>query len=166
MGIVYLRATTAPNGNYQNLAATLSHSQLDNNMTLFVRNDVANNMSGNFGVTGTITATSNITAYGSVSDITLKENIVAIDSPLDKISKLNGYYFNYIGDEQRLIGVIAQEVEQVLPELVYEFTPVGKEEVKKAVRYEILTALLLEGIKELQAKVDTLEKQIQELQSK
>lgn len=163
MGTVYLRNTAAPNGNYVNRATTLSYADLDNNMLLFVRNDVANNMTGNFGVTGTITATSNITAYGTVSDISLKENIVQIDNSLEKIDKLTGYYYNYIGKSDRLIGVVAQEVEKTMPEIVYEFVPVGETETKKAVRYETITALLIEGIKELKKKVETLEKEISAL---
>lgn len=56
MGTVYLRTTTAPDGTYQNLATTLTQSQLDNNMVLFLRNDVNDTMSGNLTVTGTISS--------------------------------------------------------------------------------------------------------------
>lgn len=117
--------------------------------------------SSNVTVAGTIVASGDITAFGSVSDITMKENIVPFRGALDKINNINGYYFNYKNDPRRLIGVIAQEVEKEMPELVYNFTPIDKEEeTKKAVKYELLTAVLLEAIKELNAKVEDLQNQL------
>ena len=56
MGTVYLRNTSAPDGTYQNLGAVLTHAQLDNNMTLFLRNDTSDTMSGNLTVTGSVSA--------------------------------------------------------------------------------------------------------------
>lgn len=58
MGTVYLRNTSAPDGTYQNLGAVLTHAQLDNNMTLFLRNDTSDTMSGNLTVTGSVSAAS------------------------------------------------------------------------------------------------------------
>lgn len=58
MGTVYLRNTTAPDGTYQNLGAVLTHAQVDNNMTLFLRNDTSDTMSGNLTVTGSVSAAS------------------------------------------------------------------------------------------------------------
>lgn len=58
MGTVYLRNTSAPDGTYQNLAGVLTHAQLDNNMTLFLRNDTSDTMSGNLTVTGSVSAAS------------------------------------------------------------------------------------------------------------
>lgn len=57
MGTVFLRTTTAPDGTYQNLGTTLTQGQLDNNMTLFLRNDVSDSMSGNLTINGSLTAT-------------------------------------------------------------------------------------------------------------
>jgi hypothetical protein len=111
-------------------------------------------------VSGAIVATGDVTAFGTISDRTLKENIVPFTGALDKVNSINSYYFNYKNDPRRLIGVIAQELEPHLPELVYEFTPVGTEETKKAVKYELLTAVLLEAIKELNAKVEDLQNQL------
>lgn len=82
------------------------------------------------------------------SDIRLKENIVAIDNALEKVLKLNGVSFNWVdrvrGGEQKKIGLIAQEVRKVLPELVGE-TPDGY----LTVNYKDIPALLIEAIKEL-----------------
>ena len=59
-----------------------------------------------------------------------------------------------------MIGVIAQELEVVAPELVYEFEDLQTKEMSKAVRYSQITALLIEAIKELNAKVTDLQNQL------
>jgi hypothetical protein len=109
---------------------------------------------------GTIVANSTITAYGDASDIRLKENVVRIDNALDKVMKMNGYYFNYIGKPDRMIGVIAQEVEPILKEVVYEYENIETEEKNKAVHYGNITALLIEAIKELKAEVAELKSKL------
>ena len=58
MGTVYLRSTTAPDGTYQNLGRVLTHGEVDNNMQLFLRNDVSDTMTGNLTVNGSVSATS------------------------------------------------------------------------------------------------------------
>lgn len=98
-----------------------------------------------------------ITAFGSVSDRNRKENIVKIDNALDKVSQISGYTFNYIGDDTPMTGVIAQELEEVLPEVVYETeSPDGTQ--SKAVRHGNIVGLLIESIKELKAEIDELKK--------
>jgi hypothetical protein len=110
-------------------------------------------------VTGAITATGDITAFFT-SDRNLKQNIVNIENSLDKVSKLNGVYYNWTKEaleknthlvDQKEVGVIAQDVEVVLPELV-----ATREDGSKAVRYERLCAVLIESIKELKKEIDTL----------
>lgn len=87
----------------------------------------------------------------TVSDKTMKENITDIDSPLDKVINLKGVYFEWInkesGGKDRKIGFIAQEVEKIVPELVYTY-----ENGIKTVHYKEVTALLVEAIKELYGK--------------
>ena len=104
---------------------------------------------------GTFTATSNITAY---SDITLKENIETIPNALDKVLALRGVSFNRKDheDKPRQIGVIAQEVEEVIPEVV-----ITGEEGIKSVAYGNLVGLLIESIKELKAEVNELKAQLE-----
>lgn len=104
------------------------------------------------GNSGDITAEGNVTAYGSVSDITMKENIVPINGALEKIQQLGGYLFNYKGDDTPMTGVMAQELLKVMPEAVYEVEKDG--ETKYAVRHGNLVGLLIEAIKELSAKLD------------
>ena len=114
------------------------------------------------GTTGEIRATNNITAFYS-SDKRLKENIVNIPNALDKLMDINGVEFDWSSEymeahggqddlfnRKHQVGVIAQEVEKVLPEIVAD-RPDGY----KAVRYEQLVPLLIEAIKELKTEIDT-----------
>lgn len=86
----------------------------------------------------------NVKAYYA-SDIRLKSNIKKIDGALDKIDKISGYTFDM--DGKREAGIIAQEIKEVLPEVVGEFEKDG--EVYLNVDYPKIIALLVEAIKEL-----------------
>ena len=110
-------------------------------------------------ITGAITATGDITAFQS-SDKTLKENIFNIENPLDKVSKLNGVYYNWTSEAQekydhfgkeKEVGVIAQDVEEVLPEIV-----ATREDGTKAVKYDRICALLIEAVKDLKKEIEEL----------
>jgi hypothetical protein len=109
-------------------------------------------------VKGAITAEGDITAFYT-SDINLKTKIETITGALGKVTTLSGITFNWNekaqGKDQtrREAGVIAQQIQQVLPEAVAE-----REDGTLAVRYEQLVPLLLEAIKELKAEVDLLKK--------
>jgi hypothetical protein len=110
---------------------------------------------GSLRVNGTIEGTGDIVAYYS-SDVKLKDNISNISFPLEKIEQLNGVQFawNSLAEDKtgEEYGVIAQEVERVLPLAVAE-----RDNGYKAVRYEKLIPLLIESIKELSEKVKQLE---------
>jgi len=112
------------------------------------------------GTIGAILASNDVVAFAS-SDERLKENITLIENPLDKILQLGGYEFDWIQNQEihvhsgHDIGVIAQEVEKVLPELV-----TTRDNGYKAVKYEKIVALLIEGIKEQQSKINSLENEI------
>ena len=108
---------------------------------------------------GNLITTGDITAFGSLSDIRLKENIEPITSALDKVSQIGGYTFNYKKNpDVRMTGVIAQEVEKVLPEVIYTTTDINSDEENLAVRYENMIGLLVEAIKELKTEVEELKK--------
>jgi hypothetical protein len=107
-----------------------------------------------------ITSIGDVTAYGTPSDIKLKENIERIPNGLEMIESLNGYTFNYIGKTDRMIGVIAQELEKIAPELVYETESLETGETSKAVRYSQITAILIEAVKELSAEIKELKKRL------
>ena len=80
------------------------------------------------------------------SDARLKENITTLDSPLEQINKLRGVSFDWSKTGEHSMGMIAQEVEKIYPYLVKENDLNGM----KAVNYNALIGLLIEGIKELQ----------------
>ncbi len=94
----------------------------------------------------------------TISDKRLKHDIEKIDSALDKVSELNGYTFSYNKNGKRAAGVIAQEVEKVLPCAVENKSLVfhtGEEGVEyKTVKYDQLHGLLIEAIKELKEKLE------------
>ena len=111
-------------------------------------------------VTGAIYATGNVVAY---SDRRIKENVVQIDTALEKVNKLRGVYYNRIDDEdkEREIGFIAQEVNEVAPELVTYAEDVDQYGVK----YGNTTALLVEAVKELTQQVKDLKQEIEEIKN-
>ena len=107
---------------------------------------------------GHLICNGNITAFGSTSDIKLKENIEVIPDALDKVKQLKGITFNYKKDGKVSTGLIAQDLEKVLPEVVYEVSDIDNDEEKHlAVRYGNTVGLLVEAIKELSAKIEKLE---------
>ena len=106
---------------------------------------------------GAMIISGGLTQNGSPSDINLKENLVKISTPLDKISQINGYNFEWKegtparGNISNIVedaGVIAQEIEEVMPEIV------RMSDDNKVVNYNGLVALLIEGMKELKAEFD------------
>jgi hypothetical protein len=112
------------------------------------------------GVAGAILATNDVVAFAS-SDERLKENLEPIGSATEKVGQLTGYTFDWIPMEGihvhsgRDVGVIAQEVEKVLPEIVEE-----RGNGYKAVKYEKLTALLIQAVNEQQETIKELTKRI------
>ena len=104
----------------------------------------------------------NVIAYSTtISDERLKTDIVKIDSALDKIDQINGYTFTYTTDGKKSAGVIAQEVEKVLPSAITESTlplKMGEDDKTeyKTVQYDQLIGLLVEAVKELKAEVAEL----------
>jgi hypothetical protein len=102
-------------------------------------------------VTGVTTATD----FNSTSDINLKTNIKLIDDPLAKVMQINGVSFDWKHMNQSSAGVIAQDVEKVLPEIVRD-----AEDGHKTLNYNGLVGLLIEAVKELQQKINTLEERL------
>jgi hypothetical protein len=117
-------------------------------------------------INGAITATGDITAF-SASDIRFKENITAIESPIEKIKMISGNTYDWKAENKDIhgfegndVGVIAQEIEVVLPQLV-----VTRDNGYKAVKYDKLVALLIEGIKEQQKQIEDLSNKINKLET-
>ena len=139
---------------------TLISADDNGNVQLYYDNGVKlETTTGGIAVTGAITATGDITAFYT-SDETLKTNINIIENPMEKVAQLNGVYYNWTQEaqdkhshlgEEKEVGVIAQQVEKVLPEMVGT-----RDDGTKAVRYERMCALLIECVKDLQKQVDEL----------
>ena len=122
--------------------------RLDGNLDMRLEND------GDLHVDGNVVAYSTTT-----SDERLKKDIVKIDNALDKVSQLNGYTFEYIHDGKKSGGIIAQEVEAVMPSAVSEMKlPLKSDDDQeyKVVQYDQLHGLLIEAIKELKAEIEIL----------
>ncbi len=98
-------------------------------------------------------------AWNITSDVRLKKNIYQITGALKKINKIRGVFFDWKKDNKHSVGVVAQEVEDVLPEVV----TTGLDGYK-SVDYGKLTPLLIEAIKELKQKNDILEKRIKTIE--
>lgn len=99
-------------------------------------------------VNGSIRATGNITAN---SDLVLKKNLKLVDNPIDKLNQLNGYLYQWKENDEYQYGVIAQEVEKILPHAVQT----GANGIK-GVAYNQLIPVMIEAIKELNSEVKLL----------
>jgi hypothetical protein len=140
---------------YDNVDNTLDFNVADWTLTIdgdasgsATINDLANttltlditNITGNLTIGGDLSAAN----FDSTSDVALKENLNIIESPLEKISQLNGYTFNWKENKREAVGIVAQEVEKVFPQIVRT-----DENGIKRVSYDSLIPVMLEAIKEL-----------------
>ena len=144
--------------------ATESYVTSRGYITGYTEADTLNTVTGRGATTantiqvGLVRSTGDVVAYYS-SDERLKDNISLIPNALDKVSKLRGVEFDW-NDKQDVyqghdVGVIAQDVQEVLPELVQE-----RADGYLAVKYEKMVGLLIESIKELKTEVDDLKQQL------
>lgn len=97
----------------------------------------------------------NATSFNSLSDILSKENIKTLDNALSKILMMRGVSFTWKGTNDKSIGLIAQEVEHILPEVVST-----SEDGIKSVSYDSIIGLLIEGIKEQQQTIEQMKSSI------
>ena len=115
-------------------------------------------------VQGSVSATGDVIAYYQASDDRLKNRIGNIQGALEKVNRINGFTFTFNEearkhgfDDKLHVGVSAQELEQVLPEVVKPFSFENSESKFKRVEYEKIAPLLVESIKELTKRVEQLE---------
>tara|TARA_B100001778_G_scaffold65263_1_gene51209 strand:+ start:1579 stop:2853 length:1275 start_codon:yes stop_codon:yes gene_type:complete len=120
--------------------------QLGGNLDLNSKNITG---TGNIDITGTVTATD----INSASDIKLKKNIKAIENPISKIMGIEGVSFNWKSNNKPSLGVTADHLQNILPELV-------KEDDIKSVNYNGLVGLLIECVKNQQQQIDELKDQL------
>lgn len=159
-GASNIKATT---GEYLSLessgqAVIINHYNTDNIWLCTGGGDVGvgdTSPSYKLDVNGTIRATADVIAY---SDIRVKENINTIDNALEKVRNLRGVEYNKIGETEQKIGVIAQEVEKVIPQVVQE-----DKEGMKSVAYGNIVGVLIEAIKEQQEQIEDLKAQVERL---
>jgi hypothetical protein len=117
-------------------------------------------VTGGVGISGALYVGADIYSYAS-SDIRLKENLSKIDNSLEKLLKISGYeyYWNKIAQEMypertmQDVGVIAQEVKEIVPSAVVE-----REDGYLAVRYDKLIPLLIEAVKALKAEIEDMKR--------
>ena len=117
---------------------------------------------------GNLFHTGSINSNHSFSDERLKENIVEIPNALEKVTSLRGITFTRKDDGSVGTGLIAQELEKVLPEAVYKSKTIDSLEDNdaeewKAINYGNTVGLLVEAIKEQQVLIETLQKEVEEL---
>ena len=112
---------------------------------------------------GVLACANDVAAFSSLSDIRLKENIELINNPLNKIKSLRGVNFSYKKDGRKSTGLIAQELEKVLPNAVYTTQQIDDHEDIKAIRYGNVVGLLVEAIKEQQEQIEELKAKLEEV---
>ncbi|NDD55622.1 tail fiber domain-containing protein [bacterium] len=108
-------------------------------------------------------------SYGAISDAKLKENIVDATPKLEKLNQVRVVNFNMLGSEQKQIGVIAQELEQVFPGMVSESPDRDVEgndlgTTTKAVKYSVFVPMLIKAIQEQQALIESLTTRVSQLE--
>ena len=152
----------------------------------------SNNTHADIAIFGNGNVVNSNNSYGSVSDIKLKENVVNTSPKLDKLMQVRVVNYNLIGDDQKQIGVIAQEVEKIFPSVIDETKDTKQIEVEKErektledgtveiekytetetvetgettknVKYSVIYMMMLKGMQELNDKVDAQKQEIDEL---
>jgi len=99
----------------------------------------------------TVSNTVSAIHFDNVSDISLKENVVTIQNAIDTLNQLNPVSFNWKDTENKSYGLIAQEVEQILPTIVH-----SKPDGTKTVNYIEIIAFLIAAVKDLQNQIDDI----------
>jgi hypothetical protein len=109
-------------------------------------------------------------SYGQISDIKLKENIVDASNKLEELKQVRIKNFNFIGDSQKQIGVIAQELETIFPSMVEENPDLDEDgedlgTVTKSVKYSVFVPMLIKAMQEQQTVIEALEARITALEA-
>ena len=118
------------------------------------------NLAGKITVNGLDLMTQLAAGLVQPSDERLKENIETIQDSLQKVTAMRGVSYKFKGTENQEIGVIAQEVEEIVPEVVIDAT-----DGYKAVKYQNMVGLLIEAIREQQEQINDLKKTVMELRN-
>jgi len=145
------------------------------NNTSSIALTVADNVNDRLFIYGNGNVVNLNNSYGGMSDVKLKENIIDATSKLDDLMKVKIRNYNFIGDDKKQIGVVAQELEDIFPNMIdesidYEYKQVTDEEgntteqnidlgtTTKSVKYSVFVPMLIKSIQELKAEIDELKK--------
>jgi hypothetical protein len=135
----------------------------DQNNTFYYTNPASTSRINALNAYGEIRSDENIIAYYDYSDIRWKENVKIIDNAVNKVKQLDGITYNYIDREGEFTGVIAQQVEKVLPGVVYDTEDMKTGKERKGVRYGNMVGLLIEATKEQQKTIENQQEEIDKL---
>jgi len=153
-------STGDPDSQSQGYANLMYLRDTDNSFNLYLGESGAATHRMKLEADGDLHVDGNVVAYSTtVSDIRLKKDIAPIEDAVTKVQQLNGCTFTYLKDDRKSAGLIAQDVEKVLPSAVIEDKPVfhGEEgETYKTVQYDQVIGLLVEAVKELKAEIEEL----------
>ena len=148
----------------QQTGASLNSMSGSTNAYGQVMNADAQNKASTMGLVGSLAGAGGMAASGK-SDARLKENVVTIDGTLDKLDSIRGVHFRFIGENPRSngnIGVIAQEVLEVFPELV----SIDHHDGMYCVNYGSLAAVSIQAVKELHQQVKALQERLAALEGR
>jgi hypothetical protein len=144
---------TSSDGRQRLYFTNVSHTYLKSSDNIYFRTE--NSDTDNcYIASGSITCVN----LNSTSDINLKKDIEVISDANDILSQINGIRFSWKSDGKKCVGVIAQEVEKVLPELVVESE---NEQKTKTVNYQGLIGVLIEAVKDQQKQINLLKEEIE-----
>lgn len=148
-----------------NNALTINGQSFDGSKAMTITIDDKNKLpitggtlTGSLNIQGELVCTGNVTAYAtSLSDRRLKENIIPVNNATELINKINIYSFNFIDNPLKRYGVIAQEVKEILPEVITE-TPISIDnDFALGVNYQDIFALLIKVVQEQDKRIKELE---------
>lgn len=145
---------TANQSTNKSITLSVSSSSINTPSSLVFRDVSGNFTSNTINLDGDLVAVGNVsgTNVTSTSDINLKKDVKKIENALEIISGIDGVSFKWKSNNQTSFGVIAQELEKIIPEVVCEIND------KKTVNYNALVGFLIESIKELKSEIEELKK--------
>jgi hypothetical protein len=137
---------------------------------LSLSSDVTSTAQLHFQILGNGNVLNTNNSYGSLSDFKLKENIADATPKLGKLNQVRVVTFNMVGDSQKQIGVIAQELEQIFPSLITDRSDYDAEgndlgTVTKSVKYSVFVPMLIKAMQEQQAIIEALEARVAALET-
>lgn len=148
-----------------NNALTINGQSFDGSKAMTITIDDKNKLpitggtlTGSLNIQGELVCTGNITAFAtSLSDRRLKENIIPIQNATDIINKINIYSFNFKDNPLKRYGVIAQEIQEILPEVITETPILVEDGYALGVNYQDIFALLIKVVQEQNKRIKQLE---------